>query len=399
MRSRERDSRMVRYERKDSKTILNKYRFIDGWFWCRYSINPYNGCEFSCTYCDSRSHKYHLHPEFDQVIYAKNDVGPMLDGRLTRARTLLPDVVAIGGTCDAYQPAEARFRNTRSCLEILHKHGYPVILSTKSPLVTRDLDLLASIARETWCTVGVTITTFREEVTRVMEPRAPSPEERLGVIETIKRNCPQIQAGVNLIPTIPLVTDDGENLREVVSRAADVQADFVLFGGGMTMRDNQANWFLGRLLEERPAIVPDFLDLYDGAYDDTDGYRGRYAPRTSYSRRINRAILGLCEEFRVPYRLRRFIPDDFRSTNYRVAEELIDESYLAQILGKPWTNLYWAGQNVNNLKEPLESVAQRNGLGGIRNMTPELQSRVRNAIEGYRGGLSEPAAKPSSSES
>ena len=111
---------MIKYVPRDFKSILNKYKFIDSWFWCRYSINPYNGCEFACTYCDSRSHKYHLQPEFDQLIYVKNDVGTMLDDRLRRARTLLPDVVAMSGTCDAYQPAEASYQNTRQCLGAIH---------------------------------------------------------------------------------------------------------------------------------------------------------------------------------------------------------------------------------------------------------------------------------------
>ena len=65
---------MIKYVLKDYKTIFNKYKFIDSWFWCRYSINPYNGCQFAGTYCDSRSHKYHLHPEFDHLIYIKGNI-------------------------------------------------------------------------------------------------------------------------------------------------------------------------------------------------------------------------------------------------------------------------------------------------------------------------------------
>ncbi len=141
---------MVRYIPKDFKTILNKYKFIDSWFWCRYSINPYNGCQFACTYCDSRSHKYHLHSEFDHLIYIKSNIGAMLEDRLRQARTLLPDVVAIGGTCDAYQPAEEIYKNTQQCLEVLLKYRYPVIISTKSTLILRDLHLLSQIAQTAW---------------------------------------------------------------------------------------------------------------------------------------------------------------------------------------------------------------------------------------------------------
>lgn len=170
-------------------------------------MNPYNGCELSCTYCDSRSHRYHLHPEFDQIIYVKNDMGPMLDLRLSRTRTLLLDVVAIGGSGDAYQPAEGRFQNTKQCLEVLLKHHYPVFISTKSDLVCRDADLLASIARDSWCMVAVTITTLVDDVADLMEPCASSPEDRLKAIGKIKRKRPEVQTGVNLIPVIPYLAD------------------------------------------------------------------------------------------------------------------------------------------------------------------------------------------------
>lgn len=175
----------VSYAYKDFKSILNKMKFIDNWFWCRYTLNPYNGCEFACTYCDSRSHKYHLHPDFDQEIFVKTNVGTMLDNRLRRARTLLPDVVAIGGTCDAYQPAEAEFKNTRTCLEVLLKHHYPVSLSTKSELILRDLDILSQIADDTWCTVGITVTTVDQELASFLEPNAPSPHTRLETLRQI----------------------------------------------------------------------------------------------------------------------------------------------------------------------------------------------------------------------
>ncbi len=136
---------MVNYQEKEYKSILNKHKFIDSWFWNRYGINPYNGCQFGCVYCDSRSEKYHLPTDFENDIIIKKDVSSMLDKRLTNARALLPDVVAFSGACDPYQPAEAKFKNTRQCLEVLEKHKYPVHIITKSKLVLRDLDLLEKI--------------------------------------------------------------------------------------------------------------------------------------------------------------------------------------------------------------------------------------------------------------
>ncbi|MDY6911206.1 MAG: radical SAM protein [Chloroflexota bacterium] len=366
----------VEYIYKDFKSILNKMKFIDNWFWCRYTLNPYNGCEFACTYCDSRSHKYHLHPDFDQQILVKINVSEMLDNRLRRARTLLPDVVAIGGTCDSYQPAEAEFHNTRKCLEVLLKHHYPVFLSTKSTLVLSDLDLLVQIADDTCCTVAVTVTTTDSEMARFLEPNAPDPASRLEVIRTIKSRAPQIQVGVNLIPIVPFLTDSEESIEAVVWRTKESGADFILFGGGMTMRDNQASWFLSKLSERFPHMIERYEQLYQGKYSTDAGYTGRYEPTGSFYSRINNHILAMCKKHEINFRIKRFIPDDFRRWNYTIAEILLDESYLMMIQGKPSTILFWAGQNIQNLTESIVDVAARGELRTIRNVGPALEQRI-----------------------
>ncbi len=367
---------MIRYVEKQFKTILNTYRFIDSWFWCRYSINPYNGCEFACNYCDSRSHKYHLHPEFDQIVYVKSNAGPMLDARLSRARTLLPDVVAIGGTCDAYQPAEEKHRNTRACLEVLLKHGYPVILSTKSTLAPRDLDLFAQIAETSWLTIAATITTFDEDLARFLEPRAAPPADRLVMIKELKAACPSIQVGVNFMPIVPFLCDAEANLREVTSRAKGAGADFILFAGGMTLRDKQAIWFFRRLKAEYPHLVVEYEKLYDATCPEEAGYTGRYAPAPGYVRAINRIMLDLCKEHGLAFRITRYLPDDFRRLNYKIAQKLLDEAYVRQALGKPWKDLFWAGQNINNLKESIAEISARGKLCTIRNVGPSIESTL-----------------------
>ncbi len=366
----------VTYLRKDFKSILNKVKFIDSWFWCRYTLNPYNGCEFACTYCDSRSHKYHLHSEFDQIIYAKTNVGQMLDNRLTRARTLLPDVVGVGGTCDAYQPAEEEFCNTREVLEVLLKHRYPAFFSTKSYLILRDLDLLKQMADDTSCTVGVTITTLDKELARFLEPNAPDPDTRLKVVREIKQKAPQIQTGVHLIPIVPFIGDSSQNLESIVRGAKESGADFVLYSPGMTMRDRQAEWFFTKLNAKYPQMVSQFEGLYQGKYDHDAGYTGRYEPRSSYMVKVGNQVAILCEKYGIATRTKRFIPEDFRRWNYIIAEKLFEESYSAQMQGDAWSGIYWAGQNIQNLKESIIEVAARDELQTVRNVTPVIESKV-----------------------
>ncbi len=372
---------MIKYVPKDFKTILNKYKFIDSWFWCRYSINPYNGCEFACTYCDSRSHKYHLQPEFDHIVYVKNGVGTMLERRLSQARTLLPDVVSLGGTCDAYQPAEERYQNTRQCLEVLLKYQYPVFISTKSTLVLRDLDILSQIAEDTWCTIGITITTTDKELASFLEPKAPPPEDRLSTLMEIKKRCPKIQAGVNFIPIVPLLGDSEENMKQVVTGTRQARADFVLFGGGMTLRNNQALWFMQWLSREFPNLVQKYEQLYQGRYTAEEGYQGKYQPKQSYLTQIHRKMFSLCQEHGLNFRLGRYIPNDFRKLNYLVAQKLLDEAYMFQMLGKPWTNTFWAGQNINNLKESIADIARRGELKSIRNVTPPIEEFISDFLD------------------
>lgn len=366
----------VKYLPKDFKTILNKLKFIDSWFWCRYTLNPYNGCEFSCTYCDSRSHKYHLHSDFDQTIYVKTNVGTMLDNRISRARKLLPDVVGIGGTCDAYQPAEEKFENTKAVLEVLLKHHYPVFLSTKSSLILRDVDLLSQIADDTWCTVGVTITTLDKELACFLEPNVPDPAARLDIVRNLKLKAPQVQTGVHLIPIVPFLGDSPENLESIVSGAKESGADFILFSPGMTLRDRQAEWFMSRISIRFPDLVKQYEALYEGKYDPDAGYSGRYEPKGSYAVRINRQMISWCDKYSMKFRTRRFIPNDFRKWNYIIAERLFNESYKDQGLGKRWYSTFWAGQNIQNLNESIKDIAARGELQSIRNVDRALEDRI-----------------------
>jgi len=365
----------VSYEKRRFKSLLNKHKFIDHWFWTRYGINPYNGCEFACTYCDSRSRKYYLHEDFHQVVVVKEGVGPMLDGRIRRARTLLPDVVGMSGTCDAYQRAEEVHENTRRCLEILCRFRYPVHIITKSPLVLRDRDLLGEIASNNWCTVSLTITTTDPVLSRFLEPAAPPPDERFAVLRELKAGT-GVQAGVTLIPIVPLLADSESGLQAMVTASRRAGADYLLFGGGMTMRDRQAQWFLARLDESHPHLVAPFLELYQARLTEQGQYEGSYGPPKGYARDIHRLMFRLCREHGLPCRIPRFIPGDHRRLNYLIAGQFLDEAYRAQSLGRPWTALFWAGQNIQNLKESIGEVARRGDLETIRNVTAALASRI-----------------------
>ncbi|UCB45737.1 MAG: radical SAM protein [Spirochaetota bacterium] len=370
---------MITYIERKFKSILIKRKYIDSWFWDRYGINPYNGCQFGCIYCDSRSAKYHLPTDFENTIIIKQNVREMLDQRLNRARTLIPDVVGIAGACDPYQPAEKKYRNTRSCLEILINHSYPVHIITKSPLVLEDRALLEGIGKQSWCTVSVTITTINKERARFLEYRAPDPESRFKIIRGIKDNASHIQVGVLIIPIIPFLTDSKNELEELVKASKVSGADYILFGSGLTMRDKQALWFLRHLRERYPEVTSNYENLYRFTYDPAL-YRGTYQPLRKYVAEKNLLMKNLCEKHSLACRIKRYIPDDYRKQNYRIAEHLLNQSYENQISGKTWTNIFWAGMNIQNLKEPIEEIAKRGDLKTVRNVNESIEGFIYNNI-------------------
>ncbi|MHA2123205.1 MAG: radical SAM protein, partial [Promethearchaeota archaeon] len=297
---------MVKYRYKEFKSVLNKLKYPDSWFWSRYTLNPYSGCAHACIYCDARSQRYYLE-DFDNEVIIKTNFDRKLDLRLKRARTLLPDVIAPGGVNDAYQPIEEKVENTRKVLKVIAKHQYPINIATKSKLVVRDIDLLKKIADDTWCTVGFSITTTNEELAKFLEPYSSSPLERYEALKTIKREAPQVQVGTYFMPIIPFLEDDEENLENVIKQSREAGADFVVFSPGLTLRDSQAYYFLSKLRNSRyKHIVKPMLELF----------KGQIYPPAQYARKFHPKLSRLCEKYNLPVRVKRWIPSDYRKWNY-----------------------------------------------------------------------------------
>lgn len=366
---------MINYSEKEFKTIINVRKFIDNWFWDKYSLNPYNGCEFSCIYCDTRSSKYNMHEDFGENIIVKKDAADMLDKRISNARTLKPDIVAIGGAGDAYQPAEKKYRNTQKCLEVLHKHNYPVFISTKSDMLKQDLQLLDDIGNNSWCCISLTITSTKSEITAFLEPGAASPEKRFSLISHIKTKYKNIQAGVSFIPIVPFFSDSDSELENMVRLTKESGADYILFGGGTTLSDKQAVWFLNHIQKNYPQKIEGYEKIYRFKYNRVF-YNGQYGPDNKYSTEIHKKLFVLCKEYDLNFRIKRFIPEDFRKYNYFLSEIFLNKAYERQMNNIKSTNLFWAGMNIQNLKESIIDIAQRNELQTIRNVNADIEEYI-----------------------
>ena len=206
-----------------AKSILSKSKVSD------YTINPYVGCEHGCTYCYARfmkrwtGHK----EEWGQFVDVKTNAIGLLEHEIRKKRV---GNVWISGVCDPYQPLEKKYELTRSILEVLLKHGWPVTIQTKSPLVLRDTELLREFSG---VEVGLTITTANENIRKIFEPNAPPIRERIEAVE--KLHSLDIKTFVMIAPVLP----KAEGLVEQLSG----KADYVLID---RMNYHYADWVYRR---------------------------------------------------------------------------------------------------------------------------------------------------------
>lgn len=371
---------MPKFIEKEYKTIISKQKMIDYWFWTKYSINPYNGCLFGCVYCDARSAKYHMPLDFENEILVKKNVSELLHQQLRTSRSFEKDVVGIGGVTDSYQPAEQIYRNTRGILKVLAKHRYPIHLITKSTRVLEDQILFQKIAQQNYCTLSITITTVDDELAKFLDFRAPSPTKRLEVIRKIKQETPEIQCGALLLPLVPFFGDDKLSLEKYFQAVKATGADYILFGGGMTLRDQQGLFFLRKVKEKFPHLISEYEKLYKFTYDENE-YVGEYVPDGKYLLEKHQFLFELSEKYEIPFRIKRFIPNDFRGENYQIAEKLFQESFFNQMsTGKNWEHLFWAAHDIQNLKSPIRTLAQMGMLDTIKNVSGEILVKIETLL-------------------
>jgi len=208
------------------------------------SINPYKGCEHGCIYCYARpTHAYlGLSPglDFESRLFAKPNAARLLDEEL-RKPDYKPDVIVIGANTDPYQPIERERRITRSVLEVLSAFNHPAAIITKSALVVRDLDILASMAERRLVSVAVSVTTLDRELARKMEPRAATPPKRLEAIRRL--SDAGVPVSVMAAPMIPFLNDaEMESILEAAAQAGAIDAGYVLVRLPHELKDLFSEW-------------------------------------------------------------------------------------------------------------------------------------------------------------
>jgi len=251
----------VQYFSLPARSALN--RESSGRLPFAWTLNPYRGCEFGCKYCYARyTHEFmemHDGRDFERKIFAKLGSPALLRAELRRARDRgLP--IALGTATDPYQPAEKQFQVTRGLLQAFGEfEGLDFSITTKSPLILRDLDLLVPLARRHRLSVHVTVTTVDARLARLLEPKAPPPAKRLEAVREL--NKAGIRTGVNAAPILPGLTDSPAQLDRLARAASEHGARFLLPMMLFLMPSAMAQ-FMPFLEKERPQLARRYRKLF-----------------------------------------------------------------------------------------------------------------------------------------
>lgn len=245
----------------DAKTILTKCKSTE-WFGTDYNMNIYRGCCHGCIYCDSRSECYRI-DNFDK-IKAKKDVLLMLRDELKRK--VRSGVIGTGAMSDPYNPFEKELQLTRHSLELIDAFNFGISIVTKSALITRDTDILQSISEHSPVICKLTITTADDDLCRKIEPNVSLSSERFDAIRTLSSQG--IFTGVVLMPVLPFIEDNRDNILNIIHKTADCGGKFIYPSFGVTLRQNQREHFLNKLDEIFPKddLREKYIKTYGNSY-------------------------------------------------------------------------------------------------------------------------------------
>lgn len=235
---------------------------VKGILSAKNGMNIYRGCLHGCIYCDSRSLCYQMNHKFEDIEVKANAVG-LLENTLRRKRNKC--MIGTGAMSDPYMPIEEKLGNMRKCLEVIERYGFGVTMITKSTKVLRDLDLLKKINEKSKCVVQMTLTTYDEDLCRIVEPNVETTYERFRALEILHDNG--IPTVVWLCPILPFINDTEENIREILDYCVRAKMKGIInFDMGVTLRDGNREYFYKKLDEHFPGLKEKYIRMYGNSY-------------------------------------------------------------------------------------------------------------------------------------
>ena len=241
--------------------------FVDakGILSAKNGMNLYRGCTHGCIYCDSRSRCYQINHDFED-IEVKQNAPALLEAALRSKRKKC--MIGTGSMCDSYMHCEEQLMLTKRCLALLDRYGFGLAIQTKSDRILRDLDLLKSIHQKAKCVVQMTLTTYDEDLCKMLEPKVCTTKRRFEVLKILQENG--IPPVVWFSPLLPFINDTQENMEGILDYCVPAGVYGVIcFGIGVTLREGDREYFYRKLDEHFPGMRERYHRKYGYAYEVT----------------------------------------------------------------------------------------------------------------------------------
>ena len=229
----------------------------------RLGMNIYRGCSHGCIYCDSRSRCYQFAHPFED-IEVKRNAPELLEKALKSKRRAC--MIGTGSMSDPYMHCEEELGLTRKCLEIILQYGFGVAIQTKSDRILRDIDLLDAINRSAKCVVQMTLTTFDDNLCKILEPNVCNTKRRIEVLEEMQKRA--IPTVVWMTPILPFINDTEENITSILNECIRVGVKGIIdFGMGLTLREGDREYYYAALDRHFPGMKTRYIKQYGNAYE------------------------------------------------------------------------------------------------------------------------------------
>lgn len=236
---------------------------VKGILSAKNGMNVYRGCSHGCIYCDARSTCYGFTHRFED-IEVKQNAPELLEKALKSKRKRC--MIGTGAMCDPYMHCENKLQITRKCMELIDRYEFGVTVLTKSDRILRDLELLKSINSKAKCVVQMTLTTYDENLCRIVEPNVCTTRRRYEVLKIMQENG--IPTVVWLCPILPFINDTEENLNGILDYCIDAGVYGIIdFGMGMTLRDGDREYFYAALDRHFPGVKEKYIHRFGNAYE------------------------------------------------------------------------------------------------------------------------------------
>lgn len=250
----------IRYQEITCKSALHKLQHHKGPY--DYDLNIYRGCSHRCSYCYALYTQRYMkqdHPDFYHDIYIKKNIAEVLRKELSSSKWERK-VISIGSITDSYQPIEAEREIMRDILKVMLEFHNPIIISTKSDLILRDMDLIQQLAEVTYVNIASTITTMDERLASIIEPGAVSPRCRAAMLKRFREET-KASIGFHTMPMLPYITDDKKTLEELMQTAKQIDVNYMLCGTLRLVGDTKPCYY-EMLRNHFPQLISNYHKLY-----------------------------------------------------------------------------------------------------------------------------------------